>query len=183
MLHENTHGPSMVLPFFSILYRSDLHSKDEILEILEAQIGSGINYEHPYVPMKDYYSKEMGPIEKLERFLYTSTTLNHRDNLVKLKLWSMEFERRKCLKGKRTINLDPGLIALENLQLATSKPFSHRIYLSQNIFSELTYITEKQGFRALDWTYPDYKNTQVIEFFEWCRNYLIVKISEKSYPL
>ena len=55
------------------------------------------------------------------------------------------------------MNLDPGLITLERLVLASGKNFTHRVYLGQGIWADLTMIyNKKTGWVVLPWTFPDY---------------------------
>ena len=59
--------------------------------------------------------------------------------------------------GSRRVNLDPGLITLERLVLASGKNFTHRVYLGQGIWADLTLIyNKKTGWVVLPWTFPDY---------------------------
>ena len=59
--------------------------------------------------------------------------------------------------GSRSVNLDPGLLSLENFILATGKNYSHRIYLRDGVFAEVTLIFGKKGvIRELPWSYRDY---------------------------
>ena len=59
--------------------------------------------------------------------------------------------------GSRRVNLDPGLITLERLVLASGKNFTHRVYLGQGIWADLTMIyNKKTGWVVLPWTFPDY---------------------------
>ena len=60
--------------------------------------------------------------------------------------------------GERRINLDPGTVAHANLILASTKNFSHRVYLRDGIYAEVTMIYRAGQFQELPWTYPDYKN-------------------------
>ena len=69
----------------------------------------------------------------------------------------------------RKVNLDPGILSLANLVLASTKDFSHRIYLKDGIFSEVTLVYEKKRFKALPWTYPDYTEPEVIDFLNRAR--------------
>jgi hypothetical protein len=57
----------------------------------------------------------------------------------------------------RTVNLDPGLMALSRFSLATTKENAHRVPLSGGIYAEITLLYAHGGFRPLEWTYPDYR--------------------------
>jgi hypothetical protein len=96
-----------------------------------------------------------------------------RGALVEAKLATNRIERVLAGAGKRTLNLDPGLLTLEALNLATTKPYYHRLYLSKGIFGELTLIYRQGGFEPLPWTYPDYRDGRTISFLERVRKGLL----------
>ena len=73
------------------------------------------------------------------------------------------------LGGKRRVNIDPGYISQSKLVLATTKDHSHRIYLGQGIFAEVTLRYYKGTFRAWEWTYPDYASPPYIAIFNHIR--------------
>ncbi len=114
-------------------------------------------------PLKEYYSKEMGP--HLKRFFVIDFTKRSRDEFVEAKIWADTLERKFIKNNKRTLNLDIGFLSLENFQLATGKPYSHRIYLRDGVYSDLTYIFENNTFKNLPWTYPDYRDEEKIKIF------------------
>ncbi len=66
--------------------------------------------------------------------------------------------------GKRQVNLDPGILSEERLILATGKNYTHRIYLRNGIYGDLTLIYGKGSYRTLPWTYPDYSDPRLIHF-------------------
>jgi hypothetical protein len=105
----------------------------------------------------DYYQAEMG--SALKRRFMVARDLLPRQLLTELKLLSNAIEREYARPdGSRTINLDPGLLAAENFVLATTKNFSHRIYLREGIFAEVTLQFVRGAFEPLAWTYPDYRS-------------------------
>ena len=73
-------------------------------------------------------------------------------------------KRSESLPG-RGINLDPGYINGAQLVLATTKNYSHRLYLDQGIYGELTLMFSKGVFHPLPWTYRDYKTDLAATFF------------------
>ncbi len=66
--------------------------------------------------------------------------------------------------GRRTVNIDPGILSLERFVLATGKNFTHRIYLGQGIYADLTLIYHRGAFQTLPWTYPDYADAPLQRF-------------------
>lgn len=110
-----------------------------------------------------YYEEEMG--SPLSRILLAFDTLMPRDSLPEVKNRSNEIEDMLKTGGKRTVNLDPGILSMENICLATTKPYSHRIYLSKGIWAEITLMYKKDSYQALPWTYPDYASPDLINVF------------------
>ena len=66
--------------------------------------------------------------------------------------------------GKRSVNIDPGYLLYERFVLATGKNYSHRIYVGQGIYADLTLIFQKGAYRPLPWTYPDYADAPMADF-------------------
>lgn len=106
-----------------------------------------------------YYHQEFGaPLTR--RFLGFSH-LVPQDVLRNVKLWCHDRELESMYDGKRLFNIDPGLLTQERLVLATGKNFSHRIYLGQGIFADLTLLYQGGGWKTLPWTFPDYAGAVV----------------------
>ena len=70
----------------------------------------------------------------------------------------------------RCVNLDPGYINSARLALVSTKDFSHRIYLKDGIYAEITLVYKNRNFVKLDWTYPDYMSETAIAFFKKARD-------------
>jgi hypothetical protein len=108
----------------------------------------------------DYYEEEMGA--ELTRCFLASQRLVERQCLVELKQLCNRIERELAKEdGSRRINLDPGLMTLENFVLATAKNRGHRIYLRDGIFAEVTLMYVQGRFEALPWTFPDYRSEEI----------------------
>ncbi len=101
-----------------------------------------------------YYVPEMGP--HLGRRLVSFLHLANPARLADWKVYTNGVETEFSLGGRRLLNLDPGYVAKERLVLATGKNYSHRIYLDQGIFSDLTLVFGRDGYQPLPWSYPDY---------------------------
>jgi len=114
-----------------------------------------------------YYEKEMG--WPLHRRFVSFEQLIPPDDLVKIKLETNQLEEQHIFEGKRLVNIDPGYIGLERLVLATGKNYVHRIYLGKGIYGDLTLVFKKGTFRALEWTYRDYADPEMIEMFNQIR--------------
>jgi hypothetical protein len=102
----------------------------------------------------------------LKRFFISLLNPHDRSWLVEAKLASVKIESTTAQKtSARTINLDPGYVALEQLVLSTSKPYNHRIHLSQGVFTDLVFIYQNKNYQPLPWTYPDYQEPAKINYF------------------
>ena len=110
----------------------------------------------------DYYTPEMGA--PLFRRLFGFCELIQQDSLPDIKLLTNELEGRFSREGKRLVNIDPGYLLAERFVLATGKNYTHRIYLKEGIYADLTLIYQKGRFSPLDWTYPDYAGDAIIRF-------------------
>jgi len=80
----------------------------------------------------------------------------------------------------RPVNLDPGIIEPSKLILASTKNFSHRIYIGDKMYAELTLSFNKGIWKAFDYTFPDYKQNIYHEFFSKVRNRLVEQLREQS---
>lgn len=79
------------------------------------------------------------------------------------------FRREGPAGGGRTVNLDPGVLSLSRLILASTKDFSHRVPLRNGIYAEVTLIYTRGAFQALPWTFPDYQTREYHRVFERIR--------------
>jgi hypothetical protein len=114
-----------------------------------------------------YYDEEMGT--PLFRRFIAFKELVQREVLADIKRTTNGVEGRYSRDGRRKVNIDPGVLSEENLVLATTKGFAHRIYLRDGIYADLTLIFRKGSFRAQEWTYPDYRQGEVIELMNGLR--------------
>ena len=71
-------------------------------------------------------------------------------------LYQYDWKQAFSLGERRLANLDPGYVARERLVLATGKNFTHRIYLDQGIYGDLTLIFGRGNWQPLPWSFPDY---------------------------
>lgn len=151
------------LLFASYLFRSDLHSEADLREHWIKNSGEAEFFSPNFNPLFSYYEKEMGA--PLGRFILLSKNLHPREDLLRVKLKSLEWENSWIVGGKRMVNVDIGLLSAENFLLATTKNYSHRVFLGHDIFAELTYQFQKGSFQTFPWTYPDYADQEKISFF------------------
>ncbi len=118
--------------------------------------------------LTEYYTDEMG--KPLFRRFVTFGRLIPIRTLPDVKLATNRLEEKYARPdGGRRINIDPGYICLEHVILATTKGYTHRPYLRDGIYADLTLIYRNRSFQPLEWTYPDYRMEAVITLFNQSR--------------
>ncbi len=142
---------------------------DEALARLTEKLGPVEDCSPPYdFDYTSYYESEMGAglIKRLARF----ERIVPMDDLRQIKAETMASERALARDGegsevRRQANIDPGLVSVEGLVLATTKYSGHRICIAPGLYAETTLLFTKQGECApLQWTYPDYRRADVQDF-------------------
>lgn len=115
----------------------------------------------------DYYNREMGT-ELKRRFLSFKNPVPLK-GIEKAKLISNKLEKQLSIKGRRTINIDPGYVDLSKLVLFSTKDYTHRIHVGRGIFAEVTLHFKDEKFTTWPWTYPDYRTDKYISIFNYIR--------------
>jgi hypothetical protein len=167
----NLTRPSEGLLFASFLYRKDLLTSQELTLFWEEKFGKSFSLAPAMNPLNDYYSKEMGP--DLSRIFFLTTESFPREFLLSTKLQAIGWELDWSHENARRVNVDIGFLTPENFILATTKNYSHRVYLGQNIFADLTYHFHQGELKSFPWTYPDYLDSTKKEFLTWGRSFLL----------
>ncbi len=125
----------------------------------------------------DYYRPEMG--SGLQKFFLMFEKLIAPEQLPEIKLRTNDLERQLSGSDKRSVNIDPGYVSQSKMVLATTKDYSHRLYLSKGIFGDLHLVFTKGSFQIQPWTYPDYQQPWVIELFNRWRERYRSKLAEE----
>ncbi len=165
--------PNLVKLFIGILVND---CKTEALEIAYQKLGQQFGKfdlfsETWNFSFTNYYADEMG--ERLLRKFLSFESLIDPGILKDIKHWTNSLERELSLHygpPSRPINLDPGYLSLSKVILATTKDYSHRLYLGDGIYGEITLHYQEKKFSPLPWTYPDYRTLEYINFFQKMRN-------------
>ena len=114
-----------------------------------------------------YYNAELGsPL--LRRFIFFKNLISE-DEIAQIKIQTNQIEEALSINGKRIINLDPGYIGLAKVVLATTKDYSHRIYIKDGIYAEVTLIFKSKSFQPHMNTYRDYADEYYIKLFNLMR--------------
>lgn len=123
----------------------------------------------------DYYFNEMGEID---RYWIVFKDLKSIENLSKIKKIANKIENEFLIDNNRCVNLDPGYLTAAKVVLASTKNFTHRIYIGNDIFAEVTLYYKKGTFREWPWSYADYKSKYGINFFNDIRKKYMKDIKE-----
>ena len=116
----------------------------------------------------DYYTEEMG--SPLFRHFVAFRDLIPIPRLPEIKRITNRLEEEMAApEGSRRINIDPGYLCLQHVVLATTKGYTHRPYLRDGIYADLTLIFRNKSYHPLEWTYPDYREDEVIRLFNRLR--------------
>lgn len=162
------------------LFMKDQKIFEEIFDRLE-QIAGPVDIISPWLDFNftDYYYQEMG--SPLYRRVVAFKPLIEQEMLPQIKIATNGLEQAYLDGENRRINIDPGYLLSSRFILATGKEFSHRIYIGRQIYADLTLIYTRQGFKTLEWTYPDYASKEMTGFLEKVRNkYLVDKKVDKK---
>jgi hypothetical protein len=128
-----------------------------------------------------YYEAEMG--SRLYRRMAAFKNMIAQSDLAGIKNTTNAIEHEFAQKDKRRVNIDPGYMLRERFVLASGKNFSHRIYIGENIYADLTLIYSKGDFRAMPWTYPDYQSPEMKEFLLRVRTKYVFDLKEAKKTL
>jgi hypothetical protein len=125
-----------------------------------------------------YYADEIGP-QILRQFVSFAqlidpgelADLKHRTNAIE-----QDLAKSLALPFPRPVNLDPGIIEPSKLVLATTKNYSHRIYIGKRMYAEVTLVFDKGAWRPLPHTYPDYRSGKYFDFLSKVRGRLMEQL-------
>ncbi len=170
--------PSLVLFFCGVLFqdvRIYHEAKDRMIGKWGAILSESeiIDFHHT-----SYYQEEMG--KKLKRVFLAFDDLIVPNNLPLLKVESNRIEQELARDGKRCVNIDPGYLHLAKVVLASTKDYSHRLYLNHGIYAEVTLRFEKGNYQSLEWTYPDYREERTLAFFNHARELYCERLKSRT---
>jgi len=175
--------PKTPLPaqlILSVLSSTWQHFQPRLLGVLLREFGA-VDYQSKTLAFTEtsYYDQELGT--PITRQVFGFESLIPPENLADLKLTTNALEQRFLQPdGRRTFNLDPGLLFQERLVLATGKNFSHRIYVGKGIWADLTLLYQKGKWQSLPWSFPDYAGSAMQEILTQLRNRLKAKLKNRK---
>ena len=161
----------LVIGFF--LKQKDL--LDELADDLCSRFGA-IDIISAWLPFDytTYYTEELGA--PLFRRMFAFEKLIQQDALANIKLSTNQLEQKYSRNSKRTVNIDPGYLLHERFVLASGKNFSHRIFLAEGVYADLTLMYSKGRFQTLPWTYPDYADRSMLTVLERIRRKYVLEV-------
>jgi hypothetical protein len=127
-----------------------------------------------------YYECEMGT--NLRKRVLAFEQLVASDSLADVKILTNSLEKElaqtRSTPEIRPVNLDPGLLQLGKFLLATTKDQSHRIYLRDGIYAEVTLRYHAGAFEPWPWTYADYREPAYHEFLMKSRDFFRTQLDK-----
>ena len=160
--------------FFVAMLGQENHLLSRAKDALTAFFGP-VEYESDANPFfyTDYYEKELGK-DLMRQFLFFSQTRDPYE-IVKAKIFTMQIEgsmgRGEGGRMVRQVNIDPGYLTQAKIVLASSKDFSHRIYLGRGVFAEVTLSFAEGSYRPHSYTFPEYSDEKNIALFNRMREH------------
>ena len=174
-------GPKPVKLVVGIL-ATDRQCLHEAVDVLTGKLGNvDFTSDVWQFDKTDYYKDQTGP--HILRQFVSIEKLIAPGKLAKIKCKTNMLEQKLAktlgLPLPRPVNLDPGIIESSKLILATTKNYSHRIYIGKKMYAEVTLIFDKGQWRPLDHTYPDYRQKCYFDFFLNVRNRLLEQLKSQ----
>ena len=162
--------------FCGILINNSINI-DEINSILSDEFGEMETISEIFnFTETDYYFKEMGNVKRYWVVFKDEKSI---EDLSIIKKNANKIEDRFLTDKNRNVNLDPGYLTAAKVVLASTKNFTHRIYVGNDIFAEVTLYYKKGTFREWPWSYADYKSEYGIKFFNNIRKEYMISIKRK----
>ncbi|OHE17374.1 MAG: hypothetical protein A2X96_02975 [Syntrophobacterales bacterium GWC2_56_13] len=171
--------PAEAVKLIASLFSGDRRLLGDAVQTLSERYGRAdfISAPAPF-DYTDYYVKEFGG--SLIRRFVAFERLIRPGSLPEIKQWTNALEGRLSAEGQRRVNIDPGYLAKAHLILATGKGYTHRPYLRNGIYADLTLIYRDKTFHPLPWTYPDYAGGEVIAMLSRIREKYLLQLKGKT---
>ena len=164
--------------FLGVLYR-DESLYDQVRTRLIRRFGAADCESDPLpFDFSDYYADELGA-GLLRRFISFEKLIDP-SRLARIKGWTNRLEERLSVNARRRINLDPGLLDLNRLVLASTKHSGHRIPLARGVYAELTLHYRQREFHPFPWTYPDFRSEAYRTFLLEMRENLRLQLKQQG---
>jgi len=152
---------------------------DGVAEALTGVYGTPDNIS-PWMPFDqtDYYTAEMGG--PLFRRMMAFADLIDPGRLPSVKHFCHDLEQGTMTGTGRRVNIDPGYMNRARFVLATGKDFTHRIYIGEGVYADLTLVVQAGALVPLPWTYPDYRQPAMIGFLQGVRHKYLADLADRD---
>lgn len=161
----------------AVTYQPDIDIEQIITELEQIQLHVELKSEiYEFSKFTSYYELEMG--DKLKKCFFACRELIVPETLPSIKVNTNALEEKYELDKRRRINIDPGYITQAKLVLATTKNYSHRIYIGRGIFGDVHMHFSDKSYRSQPWTYPDYKDEKNVTFFNDVRQRYLEQLAD-----
>ena len=171
----NKHLPVKLIS--GITYHSTFDVEQVITELEKLHSKIDLRSEvYNFSEFTSYYEQEMS--DHLKKCFVTFSKLLIPEDLPILKTSTNKLEDTYVANNQRQVNIDPGYITQAKLILATTKNYSHRIYIGLGIFGDVHLQYKNKSYHAQPWTYPDYKDEHNIQFFNSVRKRYLEQLAE-----
>ncbi len=161
--------------FIGVLFHNSEYLGQALQQFVEAYGEIDITSEDIPFTHTEYYKEIGGTIYKK---LVSFKNLIDRDTLADIKIYTNTVEFSFTSNNRRPVNIDPGYLTLSNVFLASCKEYFHRSYIGKGIFVENEYYYTKGKYTFWEWTYPDYKKKEYLEFFHTVRKKYHAQLKE-----
>lgn len=172
MGHLRTHPPSLLLCAAITRYADALQWARRTLETAWGPLGPE-SATFDFVET-NYYEPTMGPGLGVTFLTFARpydagdvATTKHQTNA-----WEVEFAALGRHSEPRPLNLDPGYLTQAKLVLSSTKDHTHRIYVGQGMYAEITLFYRHGAWQHHEFTFPNYRRADYQAFFTACREYL-----------
>ena len=171
-------SPIQVIYFCALLYAPSI-AQDAVEATLQAYFGP-IILRSAAVPFAQttYYEREMG--SGLTRAYVGFAPLRSIGDLAAAKHAANQMEIQWTIDGRRLVNLDPGYLDHAKVVLATTKDYSHRLYIGGGMYAEVTLQYRNKTYQPWEWTYPDYRQPTALHFFNQFREAYRIRLQQQS---
>ena len=158
---------------------ADEHCLQAAVDSITAEYGESDLFSEAFgFDQTDYYKDETG--ENILRQFVSFKELIDPGKLASIKHRTNQIEEELANKLDtplpRPVNLDPGIIEPSKLVLASTKNFSHRIYIGESMYAELTLSFCKGKWLSYPYTFPDFKEDRYHPFLSKVRDKLAEQI-------
>ena len=166
--------------YFAAITFTANFSVDSVYPALEKLLSpiEDVTENYDFAKFTDYYESEMG--SRLLKKIVGFRDLGPAERLPDIKIATNGIESQHRSNASRQINIDPGYLCAAKVVLATTKDYDHRLYLQKGIFGDV-HLRFRQGqYGANDWTYPDYQQEVVLQYFMTLRKNYFSKLKSWS---